>query len=89
MTDRAVVMMIKKLEAMSMGGHDISAVLDQSVLNCWQDVFPLRQSSSFSQAKNNVAAGYVPPKQDPVLLEKRRALQRQAELDNQNPEAIR
>lgn len=39
MTDRAIELAIKKLDAMRSGGHDIVAIIDNSVLNCWQDLF--------------------------------------------------
>ena len=41
-TDRARELLIAKLDAMRQGGHDIAAELDQSTVNGWQDLFPLK-----------------------------------------------
>lgn len=42
MTDRAKQMAIKKLAELMDHGHDIAAVLDQSVFNSWQDLYPIK-----------------------------------------------
>jgi len=42
MTQRAASMILKKLEAFKGDGQDVAAVLDQSVVKSWQDVFPVR-----------------------------------------------
>lgn len=42
-TDRAVGLLIKKLDGFRAAGEDIGAVLDQSTMNNWQDVFQVRQ----------------------------------------------
>ncbi len=44
MTDRAAKMIIRKLEDFNRAGWNIGAILDQSTVNCWQDVFPLRET---------------------------------------------
>lgn len=46
MTSRAAQMIVHKLEQMANQGHDPTAVLDQSVRNSWQDVFPLKEQSN-------------------------------------------
>lgn len=43
MTQRAVAMILKKLEGLMQTGQDVAAVLDQSVVKSWQDVFPVKQ----------------------------------------------
>lgn len=42
-TDRAIDLLIKKLDGYRAAGEDIGAVLDQSTMNNWQDVFQVRQ----------------------------------------------
>ncbi len=42
-TERAQNMLCKKLHQMLDEGANIAAILDQSTMNCWQDVFPLRE----------------------------------------------
>jgi hypothetical protein len=42
MTDRARELVVKELENLKAKGNEPSAVLEQSVRNGWQDVFPLR-----------------------------------------------
>jgi len=42
MTDHAVELAIKELEKLKDKGYDPKAVLEQSILNSWQGLFPLR-----------------------------------------------
>lgn len=42
-TERAKVLIVKALERLRAEGHDPAAVLEQSIRNSWQDVFPLKQ----------------------------------------------
>lgn len=42
-TERAQKMVLKSLYDLRAAGHDANACLDQSTLNGWRDVFPLRQ----------------------------------------------
>lgn len=42
LTDRAIVLAIRKLEALRGEGHDPAAVLDQSSLKSWQDLYPVK-----------------------------------------------
>lgn len=53
MTEYASKLMLKKLDGLRRAGHDPQAVLDQSILKCWLDIFPVRQE--FQQV--------VPPRQ--------------------------
>lgn len=50
-TDRAIAMLIKKLDGFRAQGADPEAILDQSTLNCWQDLYPLKQPWGTSPAK--------------------------------------
>lgn len=42
MTNRAVLLMVNKLEKFKYAGHNVNEILNQSILNNWQDVFELR-----------------------------------------------
>lgn len=46
MTERAKSLAIGKLGQLRSEGHDPATVLQQSILNCWQDLFPLRLSKA-------------------------------------------
>lgn len=49
MTPRAMGMILKKLEGFMQAGQDVAAILDQSVVKSWQDVFPIRQQYQAQQ----------------------------------------
>jgi len=49
MTDRAIELAIKKLETLKSEGHDPKKVLEQSILNSWQGLFPLKEEYKPSQ----------------------------------------
>lgn len=42
-TDRAIVLLLNKLEALKVDGHDPGRVLDQSTENNWTGLFPLKR----------------------------------------------
>ncbi len=42
MTERAISMLINRLEKLKQNGHDVNACLDQSTFHNWQDVYPLK-----------------------------------------------
>src|SRR5690349_4100744 len=42
LTPRATELIVKKLGALRAAGNDPGAVLDQSTINCWRDVFELK-----------------------------------------------
>lgn len=44
-TERALKLALKKLEKLREEGEDPNAVLDQSTLNSWQDLFPVRSAT--------------------------------------------
>jgi hypothetical protein len=44
MTERAISMVINRLEKLKQNGHDVNACLDQSTLHCWQDIYPLKDT---------------------------------------------
>ena len=54
-TSRAAVLILKELYALKAAGHDPNACLDQSTLNGWRDVFPLRQKDLKSASKGDDA----------------------------------
>lgn len=43
LTDRAATMAIRNLAELREQGEDPAAVLDQSTLHCWQDLYPVRE----------------------------------------------
>lgn len=44
MTERAISMLIHRLERLKQNGHDVNACLDQSTFHSWQDVYPLKDT---------------------------------------------
>ncbi len=42
MTERAISMLVNRLEKLKQNGHDVNACLDQSTFHNWQDVYPLK-----------------------------------------------
>lgn len=56
MTQKAVQLMVAKLEKFAAAGHDVRAVLEKSTVNCWQDVFePKDGAGHVVQAQNRFA----------------------------------
>lgn len=54
MTDRAVTMAINKLQKLSGGDNELSLqILEQSILNCWQDLYPLKEDKRKSRSNGN------------------------------------
>lgn len=43
LTDRAITMAVNKLAELKQEGQDVAAVLDQSTLRCWQDLYPVKR----------------------------------------------
>jgi hypothetical protein len=43
MTDRAAAMALRKLGELRDKGENPAAVLDQSTMHCWQDLYPIRE----------------------------------------------
>lgn len=43
LTDRAAVMVMRTLSELRDHGHDPGAVLDQSTMHCWQDLYPIKE----------------------------------------------
>lgn len=52
LTDHAVSLAIKKLGRLASEGHDPGDVLDQSTMNSWQDLFPIRGQSTHPPPTN-------------------------------------
>lgn len=57
LTDRAKALAIAELDKLRQQGHDPSAVLDQSTLNSWQGLFPLRESDASKPQRSGVHIG--------------------------------
>lgn len=52
MTDRAIELMLEKLEKLSDGDDSLKVkILEQSIANCWQGIFPLNRQT-FNNSKN-------------------------------------
>lgn len=48
-TERAAAMLIKKLTMFHNTGHDVNAILDQSTVNSWQDLYELKTQGRSNQ----------------------------------------
>jgi hypothetical protein len=59
MTGKAVELMWAKLDAMRGGGSDPVEILNQSIVNSWQDVFPLREQKGTTAVNGNRFAGML------------------------------
>lgn len=42
-TDRAMKSILKKLDSLGKNNNEKIAILEQSILNCWQSIFPLKE----------------------------------------------
>jgi hypothetical protein len=54
MTDRAAAMVVSKLTELRDKGENPAAVLDQSTLHCWQDLYPVRKAEQDEREKIRV-----------------------------------
>ena len=45
MTERAMSLLITRLDEMEKKGHDVNACLDQSTLRNWQTVYPMKEET--------------------------------------------
>ena len=69
MTDRAVGMAIKKLTELSGGNSDTAVkILEQSIMNSWKGLFPLKDNKTSAQNKFN---NFTPREQDFEALERK------------------
>ena len=46
MTEHAIELMIKKLDTLADNDDDRIGILEQSMINCWKDIFPLNKQKS-------------------------------------------
>lgn len=46
LTEYAAKLVVKKLGELARAGHDPQAVLDQSIMNCWQGIFEVKDRPS-------------------------------------------
>lgn len=63
LTDRAMKSILKKLDSLGKNDNEKIALLEQSILNCWQSIFPLKE-----EFKNTVPADKKESKQYKVIL---------------------
>ena len=55
MTERAVKMAIKKLDNLSNMDNDLAInILEQSILCCWQDLYPLKTDNGLNKNQENI-----------------------------------
>ena len=65
MTDRAVELAVKKLETLKSEGYDPQQVLEQSILNSWQGLFPLKDDrKEFKPSQIGRSTKKITPEQD-------------------------
>ena len=57
-TEEAIVLLIKKLERLKNSGNDPNDVLEQSIMNSWQGVFPL-DDKKFQSAKQSESSADI------------------------------
>lgn len=62
MTDRAKALAVRDLEKLKAQGHDSKDVLEQSILNSWAGVFPLKGGQNVSAKREVGGAEPVPGK---------------------------
>ena len=55
MTDRAMELRIKDLQAFHDAGQDVGAILDQSTANGWTDLYPLKDKRGAQRQSSDVA----------------------------------
>lgn len=53
MTDRALKQLINKVDKMASNDNDKIAILEQSILNCWKSVYPLKKDVQNTYKKKN------------------------------------
>lgn len=51
LTDRARDMAVAKLQALQDGGHDVKAVMEQSILHAWDTFYPLKSDAAPAAAE--------------------------------------
>jgi len=59
-TDKAIELLVAKLERYKANGQDIRDVLEKSITSCWQDVFEIKERQPFAN-KYDVAGITTPP----------------------------
>jgi len=55
MTNRAAGLVIGKLEKLRMAGHDVNEILQQSIVNSWQDVYAPKTQGQYRQQSQPVS----------------------------------
>jgi phage replication O-like protein O len=58
---RAVELIIKKLDELRLAGQDVKEILNQSIINSWTDIYPLKQGGNNGKTGiNRLSPGQVP-----------------------------
>jgi len=85
-TDKAIELLVSKLERYKANGQDIQAVLEKSITSSWQDVFEIKERQPFTN-KYDVAHVTTPPppNQDAAL----RKIEQDAKKATPVPESVR
>ncbi|MDD5510791.1 MAG: hypothetical protein PHI12_08275 [Dehalococcoidales bacterium] len=52
-TSKAVDLIIKKLDTLRASGQDVTEILNQSIVNNWTGIFPLRKDGKFGESKQS------------------------------------
>jgi hypothetical protein len=77
MTDRARELILRTLEKLHAGGHDIAAILDKSTINSWTDIYlpNLPKAGNSFQSRNDRSGaaaavfGHVNPSPNGELID--------------------
>lgn len=69
LTERAEELVRSKLKKMSSDEKTQILILEQSILNCWQDVFPLKETKNGTKPKVLTSEGFELPTMNPKILE--------------------
>jgi len=76
LTRKAVALMLRKLVKLREEGQSIQAVLEQSTLNSWQDVFPIRQEHGNGRTNTNEPKSFDAARNEATDAALRRVLDR-------------
>lgn len=71
LTDKALVMVFAKLDKLSKNDAEKIEILNQSVMNCWQGVFPLRKDNNQGKPQQNKKPDFKEREYDYDALERK------------------
>lgn len=58
MTNRALKMLISKLDKLSTNEKEMIAILEQSIINSWQDIYPLKKTTESNKKQPFISRQY-------------------------------